>query len=241
VRGVRFGFGRRKPGEAGRPAQEGKGGLSRKEFIVLILSSLTALGFRRDPGKGRSAGEAAPVIRPPAALGEKDFTDRCVRCGNCMKVCITNGLQPVMLEAGYGGIWTPKLVPEIGYCEYKCTLCGDTCPTGAIPEITLQEKMDTRLGVAEIDASICLPYAEGKECLVCQEHCPVAEKAIELDHGPKPGVMRPRVIEELCVGCGICENKCPVRPARAIRVSPRGAGRTGAVAGKRRAPGRVRR
>ncbi|MCX5666715.1 MAG: 4Fe-4S dicluster domain-containing protein, partial [Candidatus Omnitrophica bacterium] len=142
-----------------------------------------------------------------------------------MKVCITNGLQPVMLQAGPGGIWTPGLVPETGYCEYRCTLCGRACPTGAIPAISQEQKLKVKLGLAAIDRSICLPWAEGKECIVCQEHCPVSEKAIKLDTYAG-GSARPYVDEYLCVGCGICQNKCPVRPARAIRVSPKNADRT---------------
>ena len=228
--GIRFGF----RGGASEPPSvaaddEPKGGISRKQFLVLLASSFAILGFRRTEGKSAAAvasGGGADIIRPPAALTENEFTDRCVRCGNCMKVCITNGLQPVMLETGYSGIWTPRLVPEIGYCEYQCTLCGRTCPTGAIPPLNLEQKLKIRLGTAEVDRSICLPWAEGKECIVCQEHCPVPEKAIILDREGPVGLGRPRISEELCVGCGICQNKCPVRPRRAIRVSPTGADRT---------------
>jgi MauM/NapG family ferredoxin protein len=189
-----------------------------------MLSSFFTMGaaFRR---RGAPAFAGA-VIRPPAALKEEEFVNRCIRCGNCMKVCITNGLQPVMFQAGPGGLWTPQLVPEAGYCEYKCVLCGKTCPTGAIPAISQQEKATVRLGLARIDRSTCLPWAGNTECLVCQEHCPVSEKAIRLDTYAG-GPARPYVDERLCVGCGICQNKCPVRPARAIRVSPEKADRTG--------------
>jgi len=223
--GTRFTFARTASyaaeGPQGRPPKNSGGGVTRKQFLMLAFSSLALLGFKR---KETSAVADSAVIRPPAALEEKDFIGRCVRCGNCMKVCITNGLQPAMFEAGYDGIWTPRLVPEIGYCEYRCTLCGNTCPTGAIPKITLEQKMLTPLGVAEVDRSLCIPWAEGKECIVCQEHCPVPEKAIKLDLGD--GVQKPRISEELCVGCGICQYKCPVRPARAIRVVPRNSYRT---------------
>ncbi len=210
-----------------RPSKDSGGGVTRTQFLMLMFSSLALLGFKRrqlEPVTD-SGSAGSTVIRPPAALEEKDFIGRCVRCGNCMKVCITNGLQPAMFEAGYDGIWTPRLVPEIGYCEYRCTLCGTTCPTGAIPKITLEQKMLTPLGVAEVDRSLCIPWAEGKECIVCQEHCPVPEKAIMLDR-EGGGVQKPRVSEELCVGCGICQYKCPIRPARAIRVVPRNSYRT---------------
>lgn len=197
--------------------------ISRKNFIFLIISSFFAMGAAfKDKGKAVTLGA---VIRPPAALEEDDFVNRCIRCGNCMKVCITNGLQPVMFQAGLSGIWTPQLVPETGYCEYRCTLCGRTCPTGAIPALSQEQKMTVKLGLAVIDRSICLPWAEHKECIVCQEHCPVFDKAIKLDTYAG-GPAKPYIDENLCVGCGICQNKCPVRPMRAIKVSPKNADRT---------------
>jgi MauM/NapG family ferredoxin protein len=191
-------------------------GLSRREFIFLALFSFLSLGFmnrRKDIGTGN-------VIRPPAALKEEEFLNRCVRCGNCMRVCITNGLQPVIFESGIMGIWTPQLVPEIGYCEYDCTLCGNACPTGAIQPLSLEDKRSVRLGLAKIDRSICIAWAKDTECIVCQEHCPVPQKAIKLKEyiSGSRVVLKPYVDENACVGCGICQNKCPVRPVRAIRV-----------------------
>lgn len=178
--------------------------MTRRDFIFLTLLSPFLAG----------AGAAPKIIRPPAALPEDKFRTRCIRCGNCMKVCITNGLQPTLLEAGLSGMWTPRLLPETGYCEYHCTLCGKVCPTGAIPALTPEKKKQTRLGQANIDRSICLPWSQNRECIVCQEHCPVPDKAIKLEG------KRPYVEPALCVGCGICQNKCPVRPGRAIRVYP---------------------
>ena len=196
-----------------------KEGMTRKNFLLLIAaSSLYAMGFAK-----KSEGIYDPgIIRPPASLKEPHFLDRCVRCGNCMKVCITNGLQPVLLESGFSGIWTPQLVPEIGYCEYNCTLCGNVCPTGAIQRLSLYEKKRVRLGVAQVDRSTCLPWAQNKECIVCEEHCPISDKAIKLKEEVVGGktILRPYVETALCVGCGICQNKCPVRPKRAVRVYP---------------------
>ena len=191
--------------------------ISRKDFIFLLFSSFFLLGFGK---KGSIPGN---VIRPPGSLREDMFSNRCIRCGNCMKVCITNGLQPIMLQAGLAALWTPQLVCEIGYCEYNCTLCGNVCPTGAIPKLQVDKKRKTRLGLAQIDRSLCIPWAYNSDCIVCQEHCPVGQKAIKLDeyvaaNGKK--IYRPRVDDKLCIGCGICQNKCPVRPVRAIRVNP---------------------
>jgi ferredoxin len=144
-----------------------------------------------------------------------------------MKVCITNGLQPVLLESGLSGIWTPQIVPETGYCEHACVLCGNTCPTGAIPRLSAEEKKRIRLGLAVIDRSLCIPWAVGEDCIVCEEHCPVADKAIKPKEVMSGGrVLRKPVVDaSLCVGCGICQNVCPVRPVRAIRVTPDNADR----------------
>ena len=63
-----------------------------------------------------------------------------------MKVCKTNGLHPVLLEAGIEGVWTPKLIPRIGYCDYGCVLCTRVCPSGAIKRLPLEEKREIALG-----------------------------------------------------------------------------------------------
>ncbi len=215
------------PGMRGQIARErSEKGMSRKDFLFLILSSVFLLGFRQRKGKGREG--TGPVIRPPAALEEKNFNDRCIRCGNCMKVCPTNGLQPVMLQAGLESVWTPQLVPEIGYCEYQCTLCGSVCPTGAIPRLAKDAKMKTKLGTAKVDRKTCIAWAEGKECIVCEEHCPVPDKAIKVIEEVVDGkvIKKPVVDPRLCIGCGICQTKCPVRPVRAIQVNPSTADRS---------------
>jgi MauM/NapG family ferredoxin protein len=196
----------------------GAGGITRRQFLLFALFSAASAGTAEAAGVKRRQS----VIRPPAALAEKDFLQRCIRCGNCMKVCITNGLQPVMFQSGLSGIWTPQLVPEIGYCEYRCTLCGNVCPTGAIPRLTEAEKKKTRLGLALIDRKVCLPWKENKECLVCEEHCPVSKKAIRFREYREKGklIKKPHVDPRLCIGCAICQTKCPTRPRRAIIVYP---------------------
>nr|MBU1328094.1 4Fe-4S binding protein [Candidatus Omnitrophota bacterium] len=192
-------------------------GISRRDFLFLITASFLLLGF-----KSRTGGAKKRLIRPPGVTSEREFLNKCIRCGNCMRVCPTNGLQPVIFESGLAGIWIPHLVPEIGYCEYNCNLCCKVCPTGAIPKLNLVQKKEHKLGLADIDKNICIPWSQNKECIVCEEHCPVPTKAIktydEFFAGKK--IKKPYVDTSLCVGCGICQNKCPTRPERAIKVSP---------------------
>ncbi len=198
--------------------------IQRRYFLLAGAAGLIAVPPLRLAMPGTRVNPA--LIRPPGALPEPDFLARCVRCGECMKVCLTNGLQPTLLEAGLEGLWTPRLVPRIGYCEYNCTLCGQVCPTQAIRRLTPDEKKRVRIGMASIDPARCLPYAFQTPCIVCEEHCPLPKKAIWFQEtevvthaGERRRVKQPRVDLALCTGCGICEAKCVVQDLPAIRVT----------------------
>jgi polyferredoxin len=200
-----------------------------------LIASLAAGIFippliRTSPITQRRAGR---LIRPPGALPEGEFLRRCVRCGECMKVCLTNGLQPVLFEAGLEGIWTPRFDFRIGYCQYYCTLCGQVCPTEALKKLTQEEKARTKIGLAYIDKNRCIPYAQGGECIVCEEHCPTPDKAIKFEAAEvmtpqgKKKIRRPVIDLKLCIGCGICEYKCPLHDQPAIIVTRLGESRAG--------------
>jgi len=172
------------------------------------------------------------LIRPPGALPEEEFLGRCVRCGECMKVCIGNGLQPAFLEGGIEGMFAPILKARTGYCEYNCTLCGQVCPSGAIRKLPPAEKTKVKIGNACFDRNRCLPYAKGIPCIVCEEHCPTPDKAIrfreaavENSRGEMITVKQPYLVDALCIGCGICETRCPLPGASAVRVTSAGESR----------------
>ena len=165
------------------------------------------------------------LIRPPGAQSEA-FLSTCIRCGECLKICPTSGLQPALWESGLDGLWTPTLVLRLGYCDYSCHACGQVCPTGAIPNLSLEEKRKRVIGKAEINRDHCLPWHDNTPCIVCEEMCPLAPKAVELETievadgaGQPLTLQRPHVIQERCIGCGICEYKCPAKGDAAIRVS----------------------
>jgi polyferredoxin len=191
----------------------------RAALSAIAGGALSAAVLKTSPAAARPAPE---LVRPPGSRPEGDFLSRCVRCGECMKVCITGGLQPTLLSAGLEGIWTPHLVSRIGYCEFNCTLCGQVCPTSAIRKLPPAEKRKTVIGLAFVDPSRCIPFAQGTPCVVCEEHCPTPKKAIAFAERPGKGgrpVNVPQVLTELCIGCGICENKCPVMDLAGIRVT----------------------
>jgi polyferredoxin len=175
-------------------------------------------------GLGRVRSDAH-LVRPPGAQDEAAFLARCLRCAQCIRVCPTGGLQPALLEAGLEAVWTPRLDSRLGACDYACTACGETCPSGAIPLLDLAQKRETVIGMAVIDRGLCLPWAYNTPCIVCEEMCPRPEKAVQLEvaeavnaEGKTISLQRPYVVRERCIGCGICENQCPVASEAAIRV-----------------------
>jgi len=165
------------------------------------------------------------LLRPPGAQDEVAFLKRCVRCGECMKVCLRSALYPATLQGGVYGLYTPTLIPRLGYCEYNCSLCGQVCPTGAIPRLPLEQKKKQVIGLAIFDKNVCLPWAKKMNCMVCEEHCPISEKAIRFEQveerdysGKRLALKKPYLVDDLCIGCGICEYVCPLEEKAGIEV-----------------------
>ena len=130
-----------------------------------------------------------------------------------------------LFESGIQNLLTPRLVPRLGYCDYNCTACSQICPSGAIPLLSLEGKQSTPIGLARVDTNRCLPWAYQTTCIVCEEACPLPEKAIWLideevedANGNKILLRKPQVDRTLCIGCGVCEYQCPMGGEGAIRV-----------------------
>lgn len=196
---------------------------SRRAFLTTFAAAFTLPAVAWAGRRNRMPHPK--LIRPPGALDEEAFLEACVRCGECLKVCPTNALQPTMFEAGIEGVFSPRLVPRIGWCEFNCTLCGELCPTGALARLAQPEKHRAVMGKAQFDKERCLPFAKGKPCIVCEEHCPVPTKAIRFreaevmnENGEQVTVKQPYLEFDLCTGCGICETRCPVAGESAVQV-----------------------
>jgi len=206
--------------------------LTKRATALAVIGGIGGVWTMRITPQARARTYHPLLIRPPGARAEREFLQRCIQCGMCMKVCPTNGLQPTWHEAGLEGVWTPMLVSRLGYCEYECNLCGRVCPTEAIEPLPLEVKKKVVIGLAAFDKNRCLPYAYDRNCMVCEEHCPIPTKAIyfvEKEVVTRAGEMivlkEPRVDPELCIGCGICEGVCPFKDLPAIRVTSAGESR----------------
>lgn len=104
---------------------------------------------------------------------------------------------------------------------------------GHYKKTEMKEKVKVKIGLAMIDKGRCLPYAHATLCIVCEEMCPTAKKAIWFENGKAKNregkeidIKQPRVDLELCIGCGICETKYPVLGKPAIYVTSIGESRS---------------
>lgn len=148
------------------------------------------------------------LLRPPGALPEALFLERCYRCGCCVDVCPPQALQSWNgLDTKLSG--TPYIDPDV----QGCILCGnlscmDACPSGALERI---DRAQIRIGLAQVNTDRCR-RSRGDECRECIARCPVGEAAIRLDGN---GAIQVNAVG--CAGCGTCQEACPERP-RAITI-----------------------
>ncbi len=191
--------------------------LQRRHILSGTIGGLLMLPVFRAAGSSKNDNHGK-LIRPPGTIPEENFMARCLACGECMKVCPTNSIQPCTFFDGFSRLYTPKIVPRIAGCEEKCNLCGNVCPTGAIRKLPLEEKQFVKIGTAVLDRHRCLAWSQNKECLVCDEVCPYNAIEARLVDTVKGRFKVPVVNEDLCLGCGMCEQHCPIFDIAAITV-----------------------
>ncbi len=167
------------------------------------------------PATVRKPGTSLPVygrwLRPPGALPEGDFLTTCSRCGECVKACPVQCIQLDPRKSAAEG--APYILPDDAPCVVCQGLeCMNVCPTGALVP-TLMADID--MGTARWNASLCL-RSSGDGCKICVEMCPLGSAAIVLDEE------KVWVIEDGCIGCGVCQHQCPTDP-KSIFVIPKAA------------------
>lgn len=182
----------------------------RRQFLAGCGIGLGAAAVFPMIGKAKEK----PSVLPPGAT--EQFAETCTRCYACLRVCPT-GIIRVKSGGSVNELSIPELRFDNGTCEESCNRCSQVCPTGAIRKLSDDTKSRRQIGFAKVEKEKCLAWTDNEYCMVCDEYCPYS--AIETEwHGD---IARPVINQDLCRGCGACENACPaIRAGKAIFVHP---------------------
>lgn len=170
-------------------------------------------GFEDQPASKSSKPSNPPPpslpsvwLRPPGAkFPDMSFRETCSKCRKCVEVC---PVQCIDIDpTGQRGNGAPYITAEEKPCMVcEGLLCMYECPTGALSPIPLGE---IDMGTAVWNETICL-RSKGDNCTICVDVCPIGEMAIRLNDG------KVQVIEQGCIGCGVCQQRCPTEPKSII-------------------------
>ena len=166
------------------------------------------------PGPSVAPRRKVPLtfLRPPGALDEAAFLNTCSRCAVCVSACPAYAIKLDRTNAIAGG--APYIDADTSACVVCSTLeCMTVCPSGALVPTPIR-LID--MGTAKWNPNTCV-RTRGDSCTICIDECPIGEFAIKLDEAGSV-----KVNEEGCVGCGLCQARCPTSP-KSIVVEPKAA------------------
>ena len=143
-------------------------------------------------------------VRPPWALAEALFADRCTRCSECINACPHN-----IINEGRGKF--PVLDFSLSGCDF-CRKCVDVCEPKALHYDQLIASRPWDLVATILPGCLSL---NAVICRSCGEACERRAIGFKLETG---GIARPNLDAESCTGCGECFAVCPVK---AVEISPR--------------------
>lgn len=198
---------------------------SKRAFLLSAAMATTTAALaegkiKLDGGLANIEGKQSPKrktpITPPGSLSAQNLAKNCTACQLCISECPNNVLRPSTAPDSF---MQPVVSYDRGYCRLECNRCSSVCPTSAIRPIEKEERTAIQVGHAVLIKKNCISATGEASCGNCARHCPV--QAIEMvptnpDDNESPKI--PAIDEIKCIGCGACENLCPVRPFSAIYV-----------------------
>jgi ferredoxin-type protein NapG len=183
----------------------------RRKFLKESVSSFARTAHEFVTHRDAPSQPAVPIptradwLRPPGAVADALFIERCTRCGDCLKAC------------PYGSIvnHAEDRYPVIFADQAPCRLCADmpcidACETEALERLASVEAV--RMGIAQVSHRDC---TASQGCNACLSRCPTGAVVMNFTD------LTVEVQRDRCVGCGICEYTCKtVNDRVAIRVVP---------------------
>lgn len=187
--------------------------LGRRNFIrqSVVSLGLTVQEYMKHRDASPEPKPKAPKLdrrdwlRPPGAVEESDFLERCTKCGDCLEAC------PYDAICHHSRDQTPIIFQE----KSPCRLCEDfpcirACETEAL--LLVGGPTQVHMGLAVVSHQDC---TAGHGCNACVSKCPT--QAISMDFSS----FRVIIDDHNCVGCGICQHICKsVNDRVAIKVVP---------------------
>lgn len=196
----------------------------KRSFLIgtalVTTAAMAQEKMKVDGGLAKIEDKVAPKrqtpITPPGSISARNMATRCTGCQLCVSECPNDVLRP---GTDLMNLMQPVMSYEKGYCRPECTRCSEVCPAGAIKPISKDVKSSTQIGHAVWIKKNCIPLKDGIECGNCARHCPTgAIEMVPSDPDDEESAFVPAVNEDMCIGCGACENLCPARPFPAIYV-----------------------
>ena len=183
----------------------------RREFLKdSVISTVKAARELVKQADGVPAKPPPPAVRrdwlrPPGAVDEPLFLERCTKCNDCVTACPPGAIMAHPQDG------TPIIFAD----QSPCLLCEDlpcitACGTEAL--LPVEGINQVRMGIATVSYRLC---TAGQGCHACVSKCPTGALAMDF------ASLHLSVVKEACVGCGMCEMVCTtVNDHVAIRVVP---------------------
>lgn len=164
------------------------------------------------------------LLRPPAAVDEKEFMALCIKCGQCLQVCPYDSIRLTDIKKG-NLVGTPFIEPFRRGC-YLCELlpCVLACPSGALDH-SIDSIKDVGMGVAKVvRVDVCLAM-DGKKVtkdtlarVYAHSHTTSQDERKRLQIVPQANPIEKRELEVKEIKkmhsledkpCTICVDMCP--------------------------------